>query len=85
MTLDQAICEATAQAKKNSVEMVVVDDPISNAEESDGTFGYCPAGAEKLLFRWGKILRKISSSGVVVICEEAVSGQYVRLVPERAS
>lgn len=52
MTKEDAIQEATETANRENLVMVVANDPISNAEDESGPWGYCPSNARFLLFRW---------------------------------
>jgi hypothetical protein len=42
MTKEHAIEEAQAIANKERMTMAVANDPIANAEEEGGPWGYCP-------------------------------------------
>jgi len=55
MTKEQAIAEAKKEANKNNVTIVVVNDPIANAEDETGPYGYCPIFAKDMLFRFGTV------------------------------
>jgi hypothetical protein len=50
MNKENAIEAARAEAMKNRVNMVVVNDPIANAEEAE-PYGYAPRAAVDVLFR----------------------------------
>lgn len=50
MNKENALREARAEALKNRVDMVVVNDPLANAEESSGPYGYCPRAGVDVLF-----------------------------------
>ena len=56
MTKERAISEATKDANKKNLVMVVCNDPISNniEEEPEGPWGYCPEPAQSLLYRWAE-------------------------------
>ena len=42
MTKEAAIAEAIKIAKKENMVMAVANDPIANAEDESGPWGYCP-------------------------------------------
>jgi hypothetical protein len=50
----EAIEEATAIAERDGIVMVVVYAPIENAED-ESPWGFCPKGAEQILYRWGDV------------------------------
>lgn len=55
MNKDKAMAEAKAVSAKENCRIVVVNDAITNAEELDGTYGYCPMGGETYLFKFGTV------------------------------
>ena len=71
MKLNECLEGAIDEALKHSMQMVVCEDPIGNVEDDSagrGPFGYCPFGAEELLFKYGKIvaiIRPNSTRGTV--------------------
>ena len=65
MEKQDAIKQATREALNGNIEMVVVDAPIENGEDESGPFGYCPALAKNILFRFGKVVAKISETGEI--------------------
>jgi len=57
MTKEQAISGAQQIANKENMVMVAFDDPMMNAEEPDGTWGYSPnAARHKDGSRKGKLI-----------------------------
>ena len=54
----EAIEEATAIAERDGIVMVVVYAPIENAED-ESPWGFCPKGAEQILYRWGEVRHTI--------------------------
>jgi len=63
--MNQLDCLNAAQrtAESEKVKIAVVDDPIANAEEEDGPFGYCPVEAVGLLFPHGRLVCVINPDG----------------------
>jgi len=55
MTKEQAIKGAQTEAQKygGGVQIAVVHDPIANAEDESGPWGYCPVEAVAILFPYG--------------------------------
>lgn len=63
MTLADATREARAIARKDRVTMIVVHAPIEEAEEAAygrDCYGYCPATAKGLLYRWGTVVETVT-------------------------
>ena len=56
MSYNEAVKEAVKIANKEKMQMVAVHAPIEHAEEESGPYGYCPAMAKDILYRWGTIV-----------------------------
>ena len=57
----EAVEEATAISERDGTVMVVVYAPIENAEE-ESPWGFCPKGAEQILFRNGEVRHTIGET-----------------------
>ncbi len=77
MKYQQAMLAAEAEAKKNPRTIfVVVNEGIHNPDREfdancdDPSFGYCPLGGEKMLYRYGAVVATLAQGGAEVLMQE---------------
>jgi hypothetical protein len=59
MNLPDAIKDAKKAARDCGYPVVVVHAPIEEAENESGCYGFCPAMAKDILYRWATVVKTV--------------------------